>query len=331
MPTLAELKAAITKYVGKSDFNDLSYTISGTTVDTLTQAINNAKRLIQMKHDFEAGRCIGKLSFTAGSPATVHFARMESMTIVNDPIPTYTPWVTIGSVSSATGTSISISGSGTTLEVTPDDPLRLTDLLNERFTPDGVYPAGSTFINIVESISGFYADQVQIQRADIKRIEAAYVTDGFSPIELISREKWQARVKNFTGRDHTVAYVPQYPVIVQHGRVLYLHESEGDIADNSTFYFDVVRFIPDYGSDLSTDWFLTDAHEYLFWQGIVELNKLTKEFVPIEEGNLEEPVAKAQEAMETAIMRDIAYRKAMEERITGLPPGVTPTQPKGKK
>lgn len=311
--THPKLKSLIANYVGKTAA-ELSVTDGVTTVDLVGEAINTAKRHLQAQHDFEACRKIGKLTFAATAAPVLNTADLADMVVI--PLD---EWDNVGAVTAA------LNGSGSftvnlTQTLTAGDTIRFTSDDTSTYTVTaGPYSAGTGVeVFIIESIvgdqSGFLEVETDPATMEVKRIEHAYWSDSFIPIEFLSREQYNARVRQFTGHSITNTYTPDLAVIVQHGESLQLFEGNATITVADSFYFDVVRFLPDYDTTVTTDWFLTNAWEFLQWQAIIEINKYTKEFVAIEEGNLEEPAQRAADALSAAIARDNAYRVSIPPR-----------------
>jgi hypothetical protein len=75
-----------------------------------------------------------------------------------------------------------------------------------------------------------------------------------------------------------------------------------------TIRMDAFKWMADYDEVTDTDFFITHGFNYMLFAGLVELNKLTKTFVPQEEGNLPEPKRERDEELDTLIAHDIMKR-----------------------
>lgn len=71
---------------------------------------------------------------------------------------------------------------------------------------------------------------------------------------------------------------------------------------------DAYKWLDDYTDGDDTDFFITHGFNYMLFSGLCELNKLTKTFVPQEEGNLPEPKTERDAELDTLILHDIQKR-----------------------
>jgi hypothetical protein len=82
------------------------------------------------------------------------------------------------------------------------------------------------------------------------------------------------------------------PTLVQLGQTLSLYPADQNTWGTSGsvgLILDVVRFFPEYTQPTSdNDFILQYGTEFLFWYALQQLNKKYKEFVPREEGNLDD-------------------------------------------
>jgi hypothetical protein len=150
----------------------------------------------------------------------------------------------------------------------------------------------------------------------IKRVRkvALPIAGGVLPIEFLTDDEWQARVKRQAGRiDYNPVLTPAQcgffasnPTAVQQGQTLFLYPASQFTFPLAGVSLDVVAFLPDYiYSALSyTDFFLMFAPDYIFWQSVISANKLCFRFVPRKEGNTGEPEEAAQAALASLIEWD---------------------------
>lgn len=131
----------------------------------------------------------------------------------------------------------------------------------------------------------------------IKRIQnvSLPVIGGVLPIEFLSNDDWNARLRRQLGR---MPYNPnmdfrqlgianQNPVCYQQGQSLFLVPST-QFTFPITAQLSVVQWMPDYVNNTDTDFFVQYAPEYLQWQAMLEGNKLWEVFVERVEGKLTE-------------------------------------------
>jgi hypothetical protein len=93
------------------------------------------------------------------------------------------------------------------------------------------------------------------------------------------------------------------------GRTLaYFHGDRMFLAPSNTVNVDVtldgIVWSADYSDEDDEDWFLEHGHNFLFWQSVVELNHLTKQFVYRQEGNVMPPENQAKLAYQTLVKLD---------------------------
>jgi len=84
--------------------------------------------------------------------------------------------------------------------------------------------------------------------------------------------------------------------LVFHGKLATLVPAQ---TTPKTITLDIQEWMDTYRgkADSYTDWMLTQGSDYLFWQSINELNFLTKNFIPRQEGNMAPPERQAAEAL----------------------------------
>lgn len=145
----------------------------------------------------------------------------------------------------------------------------------------------------------------------VRRVSLPIAGGDYLPIEFMTYDEWLARLRRQTGRaaylaTNTLAQcgVSQVnPVAYQQGQSLFLVP-----ASQFTFpvaaKLDTVQLQPDYVDDTSTDFFTVHAPEFLQFRAILEGNKYWKEFVPRQEGGLDEPQQLADEAFQALIEWD---------------------------
>lgn len=76
--------------------------------------------------------------------------------------------------------------------------------------------------------------------------------------------------------------------LIQQGELLYFYPF-GESGETATAVLDVIRWMPEYDDDEDEDFLCKYCSNYLKWAAVVELNHLSKNFVPRTEGNLAPP------------------------------------------
>lgn len=152
----------------------------------------------------------------------------------------------------------------------------------------------------------------------IKKVLRAWLGDGnsgYRPIDFTSQEskysdanlRWRG-VEFSRGRTFGDGDLSIYtPYVSQSGPYVYLFPSDANIVGSSpvSVMFDVIRWFPDYDDDDdSSDFLLQFGDDFLFWDSICRLNKLNKEFVTREEGNLSEPQKERESAWDDLLAWD---------------------------
>lgn len=169
----------------------------------------------------------------------------------------------------------------------------------------------------------------------IKRVNSVTlaVADGNIPIEFLTNDEWLDRIRRQIGR---VAYNPAAtlaslgfseinPIAYQQAQTIVLLPAAQFIYPVATV-INVVRFMPDYTADASTDFFCQWAPEYLQWECCLEVNKFFRRFSPKQEGNIDEVEVKAM--ADEALQSLLAWNSSMNIG-TSTPPGAEAPQGKG--
>lgn len=158
----------------------------------------------------------------------------------------------------------------------------------------------------------------------------------YIPCEFMTDEGFRERLSGQIGRQpyDASATLDGYgigstgPLATQDGQIIKLYP-----ADQFTFpvaaQLRVIRFMPELSGDSDTNFFTEIGSDYLQWQGIVELNRLTKNFsVRPSEGDVTEPMDLAQIAFESLLQWDRDVRKDTSTPDAGSIPQLP--RPKGK-
>lgn len=149
----------------------------------------------------------------------------------------------------------------------------------------------------------------------IKRVQDVMLPiagGNFIPCEFLTDDAYRMRTLGQIGRQayNATATLDDLgvgstaPFATQNGPLIQLSP-----ADQFTFPVNVrlivVRFMPELSGDSDTNFFTEAASDYLQWQGIVELNRLTKNFtLRTSEGDVAEPMDLAQMAFEALLQWD---------------------------
>lgn len=122
----------------------------------------------------------------------------------------------------------------------------------------------------------------------------------YIPTEFLTDREWSDRLTRAVGRQpydatKTLAQLGMAndnPIAYQQAQTIFL-------APASQFTFpvaarvNVVRFMPPYAFDADHDFIMDFGAEYLLWEGILEVNKFFRRFVPKEESNISEDEVEA--------------------------------------
>lgn len=109
------------------------------------------------------------------------------------------------------------------------------------------------------------------------------------------------RRRFFGGYDNLIP--PGRVEVVIHGdRVSLVPE----VTEPVTLFMDCFVWMDDYTDDADTDFFVERGSQYMIWAALCELNKLVKQWVPRQEGNLSEPTKERDIALEALIRHDKA-------------------------
>ena len=121
---------------------------------------------------------------------------------------------------------------------------------------------------------------------------------------LLDREMEQKRKGKvrYQGATDTLIRPGKVEVVISGSRVSLVP----DITEATVLYFDGYQWLDDYDSDSDTDFFIKHGSQYMLWSALCELNKLVKQWVPRQEGNLSEPTKERDTALEALIRHDKA-------------------------
>lgn len=297
--TVGSLKNSIAGFLGTTTS---TFVVNG--VDLLLQALNNARRTAERAHDFNysqtnlllsiasSGGSIlsaisGALSLTVSgtlSPSGATGAYQLKGLFNNLPFYTQTTggvqyfvWNNItGWIISANG-FLSANYWGFTTTNTN--------------TPNGAYSAHGTNTGTA-TVSGAGA-VTGVKR--IQNVSLVQANGDVSPVEFMTNDAWNARLRRLVGRQPYNANQSLYqmgvwsdnPVAVQQGLFIYLVPAS-QFTFPVTAQLSCTQWLPDYTVDGNADYLTKYAPEYLQWQGILEGNKLSEEFVQRVEGKLTE-------------------------------------------
>lgn len=154
----------------------------------------------------------------------------------------------------------------------------------------------------------------------VKKVLKAFISDsqgGIRPIKFTSRdtqasdsaERWAGVAVPWAPNQRDLPTYPAFsePWLVQLGTNLMLYPASADVfsTDPVPLFLDVIRYFPDYDDDDDDgDFLLQFGDEFLCWDAICRLNKVSKTFVPRQEGNLSEPTKERDAAWQDLIAWD---------------------------
>lgn len=121
---------------------------------------------------------------------------------------------------------------------------------------------------------------------------------------LLDREMEQKRKGKvrYQGATDTLIRPGKVEVVISGSRVSLVPA----VTEATVLYFDGYQWLDDYDSDSDTDFFIKHGSQYMLWSALCELNKLVKQWVPRQEGNLSEPTKERDTALEALIRHDKA-------------------------
>lgn len=319
MSTVLQLKQAIATYL---ETTIAALTITG--LDLTLLALNNARRTAELEHDFSYSQTNLNLAIQSNGAAFTNST--QPSTSVTIPPNALSPDVSgiypvVGQYNGApmyaltiTGVQYAIFYSNTNQWFITSEgftPTNYFSLVTAALLPNGEYSGHGSYSGI-PTVTGATPSVVGIKR--IQNVILPIANGDSIPIEFLTNDDWNARVKRQIGRQaynssFTLAQLGFYsenPVCYQQGQTL-------NLVPASQFTFpvnvslSVVQWMPDYVNDTDTDYFTINGPEFLQWQGIIECNKLIKFFVQRREGNLDEEnlQAEAQAALQALIAWDI--------------------------
>lgn len=99
--------------------------------------------------------------------------------------------------------------------------------------------------------------------------------------------------------------------LIQPGRVEVVIQGERvslvpAVTEATVLFMDCFVWMDDYTDDADTDFFVERGSQYMIWAALCELNKLVKQWVPRQEGNLSEPTKERDITLEALIRHDKA-------------------------
>lgn len=150
----------------------------------------------------------------------------------------------------------------------------------------------------------------------IREIDSVQLPDrvgNLFSVEFMTNDEWNDRIKRQIGRagyDPTLSLAEmgvytENPIAYQQGQKIFLYPAE-QFSFPTTVTMNIAQFMPDYTTNLDTDFFVKYAPDYLQWQGILEANKLFQQFVARQEGTVDESAVKelAQNALSALLIWD---------------------------
>jgi len=122
---------------------------------------------------------------------------------------------------------------------------------------------------------------------------------------ILTREmemKSRANRNRYQGSTDTLIKPGRVEVVITGSRVKLVPA----VSEATTLYFDCFTWMDDYTEESDTDFFIKHGAQYMLWASLCELNKLVKQWVPRQEGNLSEPTKERDIALEALIRHDKA-------------------------
>jgi hypothetical protein len=299
-------------------------TTKATTIDSLIlQAANNARKRIEEEHDFDwqndtvkgviplDGKGIHLYDFytipnLAGTFVAASDAGPLTMDLgggnlnVNGPIPVKDSFTHVVLKDEADTAGFTMQA----LAVTEGPDLRAA-------WPNFNLTGGSSIPNATYEVSvKFAANANEVYIEDfrkIKTINDAWLVDSVdgkeTPVRWERKKRTSRRLMEHMERRLPDGVAWDFSTLMLNGQRMFIYpESTG--AD-VIVHLDANLWARDYTEDNDSDPFLEHGFEYMQWACIVEVNRLLRQFVPRQEGNLPPPIRERDEAKENLINFDI--------------------------
>jgi len=133
--------------------------------------------------------------------------------------------------------------------------------------------------------------------------------DGFltDPFDVLSSDRlWQSQ-NEIERAEFTDYQTPRATHVFRNGDVIYTQPQN---TENLDIVLEVNKWADEYTVDGDEDWFTKHAEGYMRLAGIVELNDLAQTFVPRQEGSLNPPTTKRDQALQEIINLDAYARES---------------------
>jgi hypothetical protein len=323
----SDIKNLITIYMGRDNVGDL--TING--FDTALYAVNAARRIAERMHDFRYAEtnCFLSIGTQGGSinsgystgTLTVASSGSPSIDGTYNLVGSYNGFPLWAKDTAGQTYYVAKNSTGWQLSSSVLNATNAYTLTTASASPNGTYAAAGSYTG-TPAISSAGAP-VGIKR--VKYVSLPLNSGDYEPIEFLTYERFLARVRMQTGRQHfdpnkalanLGATLLGNPLCYQNGQTLYLGPSSLPLP--MVAQLSVVQWMPDYVLDTDADFFTLHGTEFLQWQGILECNKFWKRFTERQEGNVDEAAA--------AQMAGAALQSLIEWD-TGVPRGTSERQP----
>lgn len=297
-----------------------TFVING--MDFSLLALNNARRIAEKAHDFYYSKRNLTLSIasTGSSIMNAEGLSVGGLTVTGTLSPnitslTFTQNGFLGGfpLFASELNAFVIFNNGTTWIISSEgfQPTNYWALSPNSSNPSGSYAPFGAYTGTA-TVSG------ESQYLGVKRIETvqlALQTGDLIPIEFLTDDVWRDRVMRLYGRQpwnagltsQQLGIAEENPVCYQQGQNLFL-VPPSQFTYPVTATLSCYQWLPDYTQSSDTDFFTEYAPDYLQWQGILELNKLTKWFTQRREGNIDETniQAEAQASMQSLLAWDLS-------------------------
>lgn len=313
------IKSQIAGYLGQevADFD-----INGQ--DLLLAGLNTTRRGVEKVRDFRYSETTASLSITAngGAFASVYISG-ATVTVTGTLSPNVTgSWTLQGVYNNAPFYAITVTGTQYLMFYTGSQwriRVGFTGVDGWNLTTTSLNPAGSyTATGTSTGTATVAAANAIVEVKSIQDVQLPQAGGTYYSTEFMSQDELNARIRRQIGRQPynpaltltELGVSTDNPIAYQQGQIIYLYPPSS-FTFPVTVQLNLIQFLPDYTSDTDSDFFVQNAPEFLLWQTILDNNKIFRQFVPRQQGNVDESAVAeyASNAMKALIQWDIDMRK----------------------
>lgn len=272
------------------------------TENMLLVALNNTRRAAERAWDFYYSQANVSIDITAsGTPLSSNYLGVNTVTVAGTLSPNVTgTWNFAGTYlgmpfffKTVAGVDYYLGSNGSSWAISTDLISRGSNnwiLVTTSPSPAGTYSASGSY-------TGAPVVTAAYSTVGVKRVQfvGLPLKDGTSqPIEYLDNDTWISRTKRQIGRQPYNSAMTLYemgawsdnPLAYQNAQSLFLYPPNQFTFPVVGVALNVLQFLPDYVTGDETDFFVQNAPDFLQWGACLEINRLWKEFVSRQEGNI---------------------------------------------